>query len=378
MAPLTAGCVSTVQWREIENSFATEVVNVFEISGTGGPVRITVDHLNRYLELVTLIVDTTNEALVFPSLTSENPVQDGMAALTPGARGFVVSDMENVSVKSPDPIQFRADADSTYSVILSKFVGGVDRSDLRISSFEITLESERTGLLSDDTDVQRVESEPTPVDDLPALARDLVLTDGSTGEYDGFLEYSRSGAVEGRVRNHYFGAVLVLAEAHRQLHGSTGEFDQLWSQLIAADIQAETIEALTGAANGLLDFCLWIVRLKYDPPEPVLDAVRRTIRGNVARLASFRVPIEEIEHTPDGAARAPSHIQIDASADDLSLPPRLDDLELTIRTPAVEFPLRYAAPRWRFDVSGISDFARTELADSVDAVEAYFDYVWSG
>lgn len=372
LVTLSAGCADSIQWSEIENTIVSNPVHTVKIEDTSGLVRLSAEYKNTYLELVTIIIDESNEEIVFPPLTSENPVQDSMSVLTPGARAIDLnSDSDLVEIKSPDPIQFVANEESTYRVILSPVIGGIELDDLSTHNVLIEAELQRTGLFPEDENVVSVDSEPTQITDLQATARDLLVTDSTAGEHEGFIGHFRSNELNHRERNHYFGAFVVLAEAHRQLYPSREGIKPLWNQLVAADIRATAIKELTARANQLLDLCILVIKLKYNPPESILDAVEKTLRDQLDQMTSFQIPIEDIEFTRDGTATAPTQILIEA---DVSSPLvfELNDLELSIATPPVRFPLNYSETRW--EMPDFSDIARNEAKELINDIDAFFDY----
>lgn len=372
LVALSAGCTDSIQWSAIDSTTISNSVYTVEIEDTSGLVRVSADYKDTHFELVTIIINKSTEEIVFPPLTSENPVQDSMSVLTPGARAVDFnSESDLVEIKPPDPIQFTANEDSTYSIILSPFLGGVEVDDLNTHSVRIETELQRTGLFSENKNVVSVDSDPTPITDLRATATDLLITDSTAGEHEGFIGYFRSNELSHRERNHYFGAFLVLAEAHRQLYESSDEFEPLWTQLVAADIRATAIEELTSRANQLLDLCILVIQLKYNPPQPVLDAVEETLRDKLGQMTSFQIPIDDIEFTHDGMATAPTQILVEA---DVSSPKEfeLKEFELSIATPPVRFPLNYSGSRW--ELPDFGEVAQNEAKELINEIDAFFNY----
>lgn len=373
LASLTAGCLST----RIADTTISDPVRAIEVENTSGPIRISADYGNRTLgqQLVTAVVDTSKQELIFPPLTEENPVQDSMSALSPpsGSQAVVASDSD-ISLTQPDPIQFTATEESTYCIILSPFSSGISRDDIDTAAVDVGVETVRTGVLSDDEEVVSVNSDPTPLDDFRSIVEDLLITDRGSGRYEGFVEYFSPNAVSDmdndRARQHYFGAFLVFAEAYRRLNRADDRIDPLWNRLIAADIRATTLGKLNKRAEQLLDFCILVIRLKYDPPQEVLTAIEETIRERMSQIASFQLPIDRVQFNPDGTALAPTRISIEASVSS-PVPTKLDRLELSIRTPRFQLPLNYGEFRW--ELRDLGEIAQQEARELIDEIDAFID-----
>jgi hypothetical protein len=346
--------------------YVSDPVYTIEIEDTSGPIRISADYGDNTLrQLVTAVIDTSKEELIFPPLTKENPVQDSMSALTAGSQGVVLGDSD-ISLKNPDPIQFTADEGSAYSIILSPFFAGISRDDIDVSPVDI--EVLQPGELSDNEDVLVVNSDPTPLNDLQSIIEDILITDGENGRYEGFIEYFSSKTLDLRERQHYFGAFLVFAEAYRRLNRSSDGIDQLWDRLVAADIRAAILEQLNEKAEQLLDFCILVIQLKYSPPREILNAIEQTLRERMRQIASFQVPIDTVQYNSNGEATAPTRINIEA---DISSPvtTELDKLELAISTPSFRFPLNYAERRW--EPLDFGEIARQEARELIEEIEVF-------
>jgi len=363
---LTAGCLGITS-SQIADMYVSDPVYTIEIEDTNGPIRISANYDDATLrQLVTAVIDTSKEELIFPPLTEENPVQDSMSALTAysDSQGIVIED-SSASFQNPDPIQFTAEEGSTYSIILSPFLTGISRDDIDVNSADI--EVLQPGKLSDNEGVLVVNSDPTPINDLQPVIEDILITDGQNGRYEGFIEYFSSNKLDLRERAHYFGAFLVFAEAYRRLNRSTDEIDQLWDRLVAADIRAAILEVLNEKAEQLLDFCILVIQLKYSPPREILNAIEQTLRERMRQIASFQVPIDTVQYNSNGEATAPTRINIEA---DISSPvaTEFDKLELAISTPGFRFPLNYDGNDW--EPRDLGEIAREEARELIEEIDA--------